>query len=115
VRQPTPSLRGDGSWLALSPDGRRVVVGSSAQDAGLYDVGTGELLGRVQLPDGEASPTVAFAADGTVRLLTVNGHLYRWDPDISTAVAHACSVAGRDLTAPEWRDAFGSIRQRPVC
>lgn len=115
VRQPTPSLRGDGSWLALSPDGRRVVVGSSAQDAGLYDVGTGELLGRVQLPDGEASPTVAFAADGTVRLLTVNGHLYRWDPDISTAVAHACSVAGRDLTVPEWRDAFGSIRQRPVC
>jgi len=44
-----------------------------------------------------------------------DGTALAFDTDPDTWVAHACAVAGRDLTEDEWHDAFGDERQRPTC
>ena len=38
-----------------------------------------------------------------------------YDTDPDAWIAHACAVAGRNLTADEWRDAFGDRSYRKTC
>lgn len=58
----------------------------------------------------------AFARDATALFTpVVDGSIVRWDLRPSAWVTAACAVAGRDLTAAEWRQYVGPGKQHPVC
>jgi predicted ATP-grasp superfamily ATP-dependent carboligase len=44
-----------------------------------------------------------------------DGSVVTYDTDPRAWEQHACAVAGRNLTADEWRDAFGDRPYRETC
>jgi hypothetical protein len=82
----------------------------------LWDGLTGERLASVQPLGPEFETGVAFLPDGhTVSIAASNGQMFRWDTDPAAWVAYACEVSGRNLSADEWREAFGSEPYRNTC
>src|SRR4051812_28452290 len=69
------AFRGHGGGVvsvAFSPDGARVLTGSDADDARLWDVASGKLIRAFMVPI-ETPRFVAFSSDG-MRVLTANGN-----------------------------------------
>jgi WD40 repeat protein len=101
-------------WL---PDGRTVVTTGMDGMVSLYDAERG--LARVALP-ASAEP-----GDGYTYLLSLSedevtattgampGRTYPLDPD--RWLAHACLVAGRDLTEDEWDSYLGDLPYERTC
>jgi hypothetical protein len=100
--------------LAWSSDGSQLVA-DIGQGLRLWDTRRGTEISQVELPVGEVSSAAGFEADGTITIATRAGNVYRWNPSADAAVDFACRVAGRDLSAVEWRDAFGDRPVRSVC
>jgi hypothetical protein len=104
-----PVHKGPVSWVAFSPDGSTlarlgfdgVLTLSAATDA--------RPRARILPAAVNRNGAIEYAPDGR------DGTVLAFDTDPETWVAHACDVAGRDLTADEWRDAFGDERRRPTC
>ena len=80
---------------------------------GLWDVPTETLLGSV----GVKGESVAGFAPGTSQVLIASpdGEVSIWDPRPETAVKAACQIAGRDLTAQEWRTYLPNRERQMVC
>ena len=102
--------------LAYAPDGNLLASGSQDGRVGLWDGRSGALLGTM-LPGRANTPvTVSFLPDGHTLLITaIDGAVYTWDTRAQSWIAHACSVAGRNLSRDEWRDAFGDRPYRRTC
>ena len=96
---------------AFSPSGDRIAITSVAGGVQLYDVATGQQIGTPMVSDGfgvGADPTlggygVAWSADGRgVWAVSLEGPVrYAAHPDSWRDIA--CGIAGRELTAEEWR------------
>jgi hypothetical protein len=96
---------------AFSPSGDRIAITSVAGGVQLYDVATGQQIGAPMVSEGfgvGADPTlggygVAWSADGRgVWAVSLEGPVrYAADPNSWRDIA--CGIAGRELTADEWR------------
>jgi WD40 repeat protein/DNA-binding SARP family transcriptional activator len=111
-----PVHTGPVSWVAISPDGSTLatlgfdgaVTLSSADDARPR---SRVLPGAVNI-DG----ALVYGPDGrTVQVVYRDGSALRLETDPTAWAAHACEVAGRQLTRDEWRDEFGGEPWRRTC
>jgi WD40 repeat protein len=119
-----------GEWIQPPSDGhdgwvRRVsfaadgsIFASSGADGQvrLWDGRTGAPVAGIT-PDGAGVWTeVEFLPDGaTVIIADRDGAVYEWDTRLEQWIERACTVAGRNLTEAEWRDAFGDRPYRETC
>jgi DNA-binding SARP family transcriptional activator/WD40 repeat protein len=93
----------DGSLVASVNDGR----------LSRWDGRTGAYLGSVTV-DEDGAP--AFSADHRQLLFAgASGTVLRWDLDSRSWRRAACRLAGRDLSAAEWRTYLPDRPFRPVC
>ena len=117
VRPPIPAHSGWALNVSWAPDG--TLFASAGQDGRviLWDGRTGERLGTVLPlnPDGWGA-TANFLTDGhTVIIGTSDYDLFTWDTRVEKWIERACTIAGRNLTTDEWRDAFGDRPYHETC
>lgn len=106
-----PHIAG-GFMIQFSPDGQRFATSGSGR-VGLWDARTRGYLGFATA-EGESH---AGFAPGTSEVLiaAVDGEVSIWDPRPEAAVKAACQIAGRDLTAQEWRTYLPNREREEVC
>jgi hypothetical protein len=100
----TPSIALPGAYIygvASTPDGHKAAV-ENVQGWRLVDLDAQQPSGPL-LPDG-ALTLAAFGSDGTTVYTTApDGTGVTWNVGSAHVRAVACDLAGRNLTAPEWR------------
>jgi WD40 repeat protein len=102
-------------WLGWSPDGSRILTDDSAGTLGLWDASTATMQDTVTVP-GETVAAGQFRPGTTdVTVLDGSGRVLTWDTRPERAIAFACRIAGRDLTADEWRTYLGTGPHFHVC
>ncbi|WP_165553905.1 BTAD domain-containing putative transcriptional regulator [Kribbella capetownensis] len=117
-RAPTQGHSDEAVFVRFSPDGSKLVSGAEDGTVSLWDAHSLELLGRVSVSSGgKPVGAVPSFVDGNdvVRIAAYDGMVYRWDTRIERAIATACAMAGRNLTADEWRQAFGNRPYESTC
>ncbi len=113
-----PPVVGHGAevWtIQYSLDGSSIVTAGTDGSVSLWDGRTGELLGTVALPEQSFASAVFGADEQTVVIATGNQGVYLWNTRASYAIDFACRLAGRDLTQPEWAEAFGDRPYQETC
>jgi WD40 repeat protein len=101
-----------GGYIQFSLDGARFVTAGSGRVA-LWDARAREFLGSVGR-DGDGG--AGFARSGAqVLVASKSGAVSAWDPRPGAAVEAACRIAGRELTAAEWRTYLPNREPEPVC
>ncbi|MGW6198138.1 nSTAND1 domain-containing NTPase [Kribbella sp. NPDC055110] len=114
-RTPATGHRQHGLLVRFASDGRRLVSGAADGTVSLWDAQTLELLGTVTVPSAPTPVSPVFSDDGIVTIAAYDGTTYRWDTRLDQTIAFACGMAGRDLTAAEWAQAFGARRYQRTC
>ena len=104
----------DADAVSYSPDGSLVVSSDSTGQVSVWSASTAEHLGSVRP---SRFPSIAtFLADGhTVLIVAEDGAVYNWNIKLDHATATACDIVRRNLTAEEWREAFGDQKHRQTC
>jgi WD40 repeat protein/DNA-binding SARP family transcriptional activator len=116
VRPAVAGHDGGAGSIAFSADGRTLVVGGSDGRVTTWDGHTGELLGAITLASSDHVTYPAFRPDGhTVVVMTSAGTAFTWDTDPRHWTAHACTVAGRNLTRAEWSQVLGDRPYEQAC
>ena len=112
---PTTGLTpGEADAVSYSPDGSLVVSSDSTGQVGVWSGSTAEHLGSVR--PGRFASVATFLADGhTVLIVAEDGAVYTWDIRLDHATQTACDIVRRNLTAEEWREAFGDQEHRETC
>ena len=101
--------------ITFAPDLATFVTTGRDGAVKLWDTETQELLGSV-LPLGPNHRVRASFVDaGRLLIFYDTGEIFEWDPRPDTWEAHACRVAGRNLTRSEWADLFPGERYRRTC
>jgi WD40 repeat protein len=117
-RAPTIGHNDEGLFVQFSSDGSRLVSGARDGTVSLWDAHTLDLLGTVSISP-QDKPVAAipyFTHDSDiVTIAAYDGKTYRWDTRIAQTIAYACAMAGRNLTADEWRQAFGNRPYEKTC
>ena len=112
LAQPSPiaSLDFDQSGGTFS------TTGGSDGTAKLWATATLQQLGSAFQSDPSQWGTARFTPGGT-RLVVLygDGTGYVWPTTVSAWIAHACTVAGRNLTREEWQRYVPHRRYAPVC
>jgi DNA-binding SARP family transcriptional activator/WD40 repeat protein len=116
IQQPWAPLGHVASDVAYAPDGETFATGGLEETVGLWDGASGLPLGTIGDASRARGSAAEFSPDGhTLVIATLDGSVYTWDNRIDHWIEHACSVAGRNLTADEWRDAFADRPYRETC
>ena len=95
--------------LQLSRDGRRLLATSRAGTASLYDTRTGLRLGDpIEVSASAFGPngdlvSATLRPDGKAVAVTGANGVLVWNLDQAVLARAACHLAGRELTAVEWR------------
>jgi WD40 repeat protein/DNA-binding SARP family transcriptional activator/energy-coupling factor transporter ATP-binding protein EcfA2 len=111
-----PVHAGPISWVAFSPDGSTLASLGFDGQLVLADAETGTPRARFRPGAANLAAGLGFAPDGhTVLVAYKDGAVVSFDTDPDAWVRHACTVAGRNLTSDEWRDAFGDRPYRETC
>jgi len=101
---------------AFSPDGATLATGSRDGSILLWDIGTGRPLGAPLAGEGGWITALAYAADGQTLLAgSTTTAITRWDVSPSTWAAHACRIAGRNLSVDEWAQYLPGADYRATC
>jgi WD40 repeat protein len=101
--------------LAFAPDGRSLVTTATNGMVAVWDLEAKAEVARLNGRDLGNQPTaVAFrpAGEPMVAIAAVDGSLTLWRVGIEAALAAACKVAARNLSADEWDRYVGSSRPR---
>jgi WD40 repeat protein len=100
---------------ALSPDGRLLAATSHGGTGRLWEVVARRPVG-VALWSGEDDPIAAAFLRGGSRLAVLHerGGVV-WDVRRRSWMRHACAVAGRPLTRPEWKALLPRHDYAPAC
>ena len=108
----------EGRVITLSFSRDSATLASAGQDGTvrLWDVASQKPIGSPLVVKEGAWVSAALAPDDT-HLLAVSdqGDGVRWDISPAAWKRHACSVAGRELTAREWQDALPRRPYRSIC
>jgi WD40 repeat protein len=112
-----PVLGHDGpvGRVAFSPDGTVMVSGGFDGILAFWDVASGQLLATAHPGASNVFVFPVYGPDGTVHTASNDGTTTVFATDVESWVDHACRVAGRDLTADEWTDAFGNRPYQATC
>ncbi|TCO21347.1 WD40 repeat protein [Kribbella steppae] len=115
---PATGHSGAGRFVRFSEDGSRLVSGAEDGTLSLWDARNLELLGTVATSAGTKkaaiSPSFSEGRD-VVTVAAFDGRTYRWDTRIGSTLDFACTMAGRNLTDEEWRQAFGERLYQKTC
>jgi WD40 repeat protein len=112
---PLPAHRSEEMlWVTYSPDGSRVLTGDES-GVELWDTTSGEVLDSVPVPGGRLVAGQFRPGTKTVTILDYTGHVYAWNTSAGRALDYACRMAGRDITADEWRTYVGDGHRVNVC
>jgi DNA-binding SARP family transcriptional activator/WD40 repeat protein len=115
VDAPPPTRRSPIFWVGWSPDGSQVLSADNGGTLALWDASTDTVQNTVTVP-GSAIVTGQFRPGTTdVTILDGSGRILTWDTRPEHAIEFACRLAGRDLTADEWRTYVGTRPQFDVC
>ncbi len=108
--------------LQLSRDGRRLLATSRAGTVSLYDTRTGLRLGDpIEVSASAFGPngdlvSATLRPDGKALAVTGANGVVVWNLDPAALSRAACRLAGRELTAVEWRTYVADLGpRRPVC
>ncbi|MER7249008.1 BTAD domain-containing putative transcriptional regulator [Kribbella sp. NPDC000426] len=101
--------------IAFSADSALLVTAGWDGGIALFDGKSAALLGTIMTPN-QQLVTADFLPDShTVVIASYDDGVYYWDTRLEHAVEMACRMAGRDLTAAEWRENFGERLYRKTC
>jgi len=116
VGRPVEAHEGRVITLSFSRDSRTLASASEDGTARLWDVDSQKPIGSPLVVDHGAWVSAALTPD-SAHLLAVSdqGRGVRWDISPAAWKRHACSVAGRELTAREWQDALPRRPYRSIC
>ena len=114
--RPVEAHEGRVITVGFSRDSRTLATASEDGTARLWDVAGLRPIGSPLVVDHGRWTSAALTPDGT-HLLAVSdrGRGVRWDISPAAWIRHACSVAGRDLTAREWQDALPGRPYASIC
>jgi WD40 repeat protein/DNA-binding SARP family transcriptional activator len=111
-----PVHNGPIQWVAFSPDGSTLASLGFDGQLVLADAESGAPRARFRPGAANLAAGLGFSPDGhTVQVAYKDGAVVSFDTDPDAWVRHACTVAGRNLTTDEWRDAFGDRPYRETC
>jgi WD40 repeat protein len=92
----TLDLHTNGSWVAISPDGRLAAVSPDDGLVLIVNTRTGHVERRIRPPDsnpGNAIGVVAFSPDGTLATGSFSGAVSLWNPATGKMIGHTTVVA----------------------
>lgn len=98
-----PGARGEINSLQFSDDGSLLLATANDSTVSLYDATSGQRLGDPIPSDAPFIIPGFLRPDGTQLLVDVAGGVAAWDLDPRHQFDAACAIAGRQLTAAEWR------------
>ena len=111
--------------VAFSADGKLLASGSRDKTIILWDVATGQSIGRLPQTRRDAVNSLAFGPDskklvsggraGTVASGYEGSPLILWDVSGDSWRYRACEIAGRNLTAGEWQQYAGEGTPQMTC
>jgi WD40 repeat protein len=103
-------------WMGFSRDGRMLATAGQDGAVGLTDAATLAPIGGPLVIEPETYVAAAMSPDGR-HLFAVSGNraAIRWNITPAAWLRHACSIAGRELTAREWEDAMPGRPYRATC
>jgi WD40 repeat protein len=111
-----PIHEGPIAWVTFSPTSDTVLTMGFDGSLQLADPTTGVPHARVQPGRPNLRASVGYLDDGhTVLIAYEDGSVVSFETATEAWIAHACAVAGRNLTADEWSDAFGDRPHRATC
>ena len=111
-----PVHSGPIAWVTFSPDGATLATFGSDGELALVDTSTAVARARARPGPANLAASVSFHPDGESLLVAYeDGSVIQFATDPGAWINHACRVAGRNLTAHEWRDAFGDRPYRETC
>jgi WD40 repeat protein len=114
VDAPAPVHQSGIYWLGWSADGSRILSNDSQGTFELWDASTGTVQDTVTLPGGHGGVGQFKPGTTDVAILSV-GKVFTWDTRPAHALEFACRIAGRDMTAEEWRTYVGDGNRFSVC
>ncbi len=106
------------TMLRSSVDSKTLLLASYGGALSLYDLPSGRRLGDEIKPfmvSVDAPPPASLSADGTQMVTGAEDGVLLWDLSDAALVEAACTIAGRELTALEWKTYIGSDPQQPAC
>jgi WD40 repeat protein len=101
--------------VTFSPDGTTFVTTGRDGSVKLWDRATQRLIGSVELSSQNIRLRASFLSAERLLIFDDRGHVYEWDPRPDAWEAHACAVAGRNLTQSEWDELFRGQAYRTTC
>jgi WD40 repeat protein len=116
IQQPWVSRDHNAGYAAYAPDGVSFATFGPYETIALWDGADGLPIGTIGRVTQAREMAAGFLRDGhTLLIATFDGRVYTWDNRIEQWIDHACRLAGRNLTADEWRDAFDDRPYRETC
>jgi WD40 repeat protein len=109
-------LLANANRFAIDPADRLLATSSTAGAVQLWDVRSGRPLGGPLPGTAGGAARLAFTAGGSALVtLRPDGSGFVWDVRPNSWAQRACAIAGRPLSAQEWRDALHEISYTPAC
>jgi WD40 repeat protein/class 3 adenylate cyclase len=101
--------------VTFAPDKASFITTGQDGAVKVWDAATWRVLQTI-VPFGENHRVRAsFLAPDRVMMVDDTGEILEWDPRPDTWEAHACRVAGRNLTRSEWADLVPGEEYRKTC
>ncbi len=101
--------------ITFAPDYATFVTTGRNGEVKLWDHASRRLLGSVRLSAQNRRLRASFLAIDRLLIFDDTGQIYEWDPRPDAWEAHACTVAGRNLTLTEWDELFPGQAYRTTC
>jgi WD40 repeat protein len=104
------------NYIVFTPDSRTLATASEDGTVQLWDVATDRRIGGPIVFETGTWAAAAFSPDGRYLFaISTTGDGIRFDTSPAAWNRHACQMAGRELTAREWKDALPGRPYRRLC
>ena len=108
-------LPANASHFAVDPSEGLLATSTTAGGVQLWDLRSGRETGTLPGPGGGPVQLAFVAGGGALVTLGTDGTGTLWDVRPQSWEQRACDIAGRPLTAQEWRDALPGLSYSPSC